>query len=145
MTKKKCDICPALLQPLLSTSHDRSIRTHYRFGRLCPWIYKKCPDKFLMGFKFWSSWGSWSKISELQQVGDFSKNGSQLHRRSSVFLRPYSRVGLNVARYLTVSLRGPVLTLRRGALRRVSRYSIVTTILERRSLQDALLSCVQNT
>ena len=27
----------------------------------------------------------------------------------------------------------------------ISRYSIVTTILERRSLQDALLSCVQNT
>ena len=27
----------------------------------------------------------------------------------------------------------------------ISRYSIVATILERRSLQDALLSCVQNT
>ena len=70
-----------------------------------------------MGFKFWSSWGSWSKISELQQVGDFSKNGSQLHRRSGVFLRPYFRVGLNVARYLRVSIRAPALayTTRREA------------------------------
>ena len=75
-----------------------------------------------MGFKFWSSWGSWSKISELQQVGDFSKNGSQLHRRSTVFLRPYFRVGLNVAHYLTVSLRGPAQLMQEGAKRRVSCY-----------------------
>ena len=34
------------------------------------YIYSKIVTNILIGFK--SSWGSWSKISKLQQVGDFS-------------------------------------------------------------------------
>ena len=28
------------------------------------YIYIKCPDKFLVGFKFWSSWGPDTKIQK---------------------------------------------------------------------------------
>ena len=103
-----------------------------------------------MGFKFWSSWGSWSKISELQQVGDFSKNGSQLHRRNSEFLRPYFSVGLNVARYLTVSLRGPAqayITRREAPsydyCNSISGYEVLQTTFQHFSLNVTQLCSVE--
>ena len=37
-------------------------------------IYKKCPDKFLVGFEFWSSWGSRYKNSKTPSRLDFFKS-----------------------------------------------------------------------
>ena len=50
-----------------------------------PYIHIKYSDKYLMGFKFWSSWG-W--LPKSRWYAGFYKNGSRLHRRSIVFFRP---------------------------------------------------------
>ena len=41
-------------------------------------LVKKVHNNFLMGVKFWTSWGSLKKISKSDYWDDFFKNGLQL-------------------------------------------------------------------